>query len=764
MTEWPREPRRRGAPAILCVDRQAAARGDGGAYRASDPEARLCLERAELVTESYQRTEGEPWVLRRAKALAHLLRHGTARLGDDELLAGSFAEVEGGLSLYPELSAGWICWAAETDLAGHVDEGDRRRLGALSAYWREASVEGSIRRDLGLRGLEANGWAAPSAYGPWLWPLGTATPDLEKLFRLGLRGLVAEARWHRAKLSRSAPGYGAKVAFYDAAEVSALAVIDLSERYAALAREEATLAPPGRRERLEELAAVCEWVPAHGPKTFHEALQSLALCHLVSCRLDGGGSGLGHRIDQVLWPYYDRDMAVGRLTRPRAVELLAHLFAKLDGLGYVSPVPASSPADLDRWARTLVVGGLDENGRDAANELSLVVLEASARAERASPRIVVHHHEGAAPALLEAATMAVGAGAPPVAIVIDRVAAPLRLDLAARHLYPEAAARLGLGTISRLRRAGRRRGPASRALGLVLSGPTGEAVHGAVRDLAVEVGRREGLVWGAFRSGLSVTGILDAPRALTAARGWTSGTSSLPALPGIALQGSATSVAFAGVVDLAALAAGQAPRTPLPRGSRQDLEASAERLAAALGAETCRCAELFALFEPIFRERLPRPFASMLTTDALARGQDASERGDGALSEILVLGVEDAAAALAAACGLSDADAALDLLLPRALAAVRSVRDHFGMVFEWADVLEPCEPGKETDHGRSSPRRRSGAGLRRSRERLDPARSDQGAAGLAGSIRDAAARGRWAVELEAGDRAPGGERSAPPAA
>ena len=56
-----------------------------------DPRIKVCLERAELITESYRQTEDEPWILRRAKAVDHLLRNMTIYILDGEQIVGNYA-------------------------------------------------------------------------------------------------------------------------------------------------------------------------------------------------------------------------------------------------------------------------------------------------------------------------------------------------------------------------------------------------------------------------------------------------------------------------------------------------------------------------------------------------------------------------------------------------------------------------------------------------------------------------------------------------
>ena len=51
----------------------------------------LCTEKIRLLTESYKKTEGEPLIVRKSKALAHYLDNKTIYIDDDELIVGNVA-------------------------------------------------------------------------------------------------------------------------------------------------------------------------------------------------------------------------------------------------------------------------------------------------------------------------------------------------------------------------------------------------------------------------------------------------------------------------------------------------------------------------------------------------------------------------------------------------------------------------------------------------------------------------------------------------
>jgi len=68
----------------------------------------LCAERGLLVTEAYQRFQGDPPVLRRAKALAHVLDHMTIYIGEDELIVGNQASAPRAAPVFPEYMVAFL--------------------------------------------------------------------------------------------------------------------------------------------------------------------------------------------------------------------------------------------------------------------------------------------------------------------------------------------------------------------------------------------------------------------------------------------------------------------------------------------------------------------------------------------------------------------------------------------------------------------------------------------------------------------------------
>jgi pyruvate-formate lyase len=70
-----------------------------------------------------------------------------------------------------------------------------------------------------------------------------------------------------------------------------------------------------RKTELMQMAAICRRVPAHAPQTFWEALQAYWFVHVgVITELNPWDAFNPGRLDQHLYPFYEKDLAEGRLT------------------------------------------------------------------------------------------------------------------------------------------------------------------------------------------------------------------------------------------------------------------------------------------------------------------------------------------------------------------------------------------------------------------------------------------------------------------
>ena len=199
-----------------------------------------------------------------------------------------------------------------------------------------------------------------------------------KLYRKGMLDFLADIEASVAALDfeRDPEALDKREALRGMA-LSCEAVMRWAERYAELAESQAAAAAPGRRAELLRIAEVCRRVPAHAPRDFQEALQYYWFCHLsVITELNGWDAYSPGHLDQHLWPFYQRGLADGSLTRDSAKELLECFFIKFNN--HTAPakqgVTAAESGTLTDFAN-INLAGLLRDGADGSNELTHLLLE-----------------------------------------------------------------------------------------------------------------------------------------------------------------------------------------------------------------------------------------------------------------------------------------------------------------------------------------------------------------------------------------------------
>jgi formate C-acetyltransferase len=215
-----------------------------------------------------------------------------------------------------------------------------------------------------------------------------------KVLSRGLAGILADVR---AEIEATHIGDDEalrKVGFLKGCAIALEAGIAYARRYAALARDLAKSAEGQRKAELERMAGICDRVPEHPARDFHEALQSLWFVHaLVYLETRAEGASLG-RADQYLYPYFRKDMDAGVLDTDRAIELVNCLRIKLNGLRQFSGKYFAEGTSGEAQFHNVTLGGQTADGRDATNELSYLFIEAAKRLRAPHPTLSMRMHAG----------------------------------------------------------------------------------------------------------------------------------------------------------------------------------------------------------------------------------------------------------------------------------------------------------------------------------------------------------------------------------
>ena len=356
--------------------------------------------RAILITESYRQTENEPMVIRRAKAFAHILENIPIVIRDLELIVGSTTIAPRGCQTYPEFSYEWL--EAEFDTVEtrsadpfYISEKTKQELKEANAYWKgktTSELATSYMEPETLLAMEHNIFT-PGNY--FYNGVGHVTVKYGEVLAIGFSGIKAKAQAELDKLCLADGDYQKKSRFLDAVMISCDAAIEYARRYARLALKEAEeCTDPVRKRELLQIAQNCANVPEKGATGFYEACQSFWFVQQLLQIESSGHSISPGRFDQYMYPYYQKDMESGKITREFAQELMDCIWVKLNDLNKCRDAASAEGFAGYSLFQNLIAGGQNEEGIDVTNDLSFMSIQASMHVFLPQPSLSVRVWNG----------------------------------------------------------------------------------------------------------------------------------------------------------------------------------------------------------------------------------------------------------------------------------------------------------------------------------------------------------------------------------
>lgn len=384
----------------------------------------ISLERALLYTASHQQTEGEPVILRRAKATAYILDHVNIAIRDEELIAGNRTVKPRAGIMSPEMDPYWLLkeldqFSTRPQDRFEIGEEDKQIYrDVLYPYWEKRSMKDFINSQMTDE--------VKAAVGTQIFSVnqtdkgqGHIIIDYPRLLNNGLGTLVEELREHCAR--------DAQNAFYAAA----LILLEASQRhilrYAALADELAEHSNTLRREELRKMAEISRHNAQHKPQTFWQACQLFWYMNVI-LQYESNASSLSiGRFDQYMLPFYQASLTQG--DEPAFLkEILESLWVKCNDVVLLRSTSSARYFAGFPTGYTALLGGLTESGRSAVNVLSFLCLDAYQSVQLPQPNLGVRVNEFIdRPFLLKTAeTIRLGTGIPQ--IFNDEVVVPAFLN------------------------------------------------------------------------------------------------------------------------------------------------------------------------------------------------------------------------------------------------------------------------------------------------------------------------------------------------
>lgn len=363
-------------------------------YRMEHRTPTICPERAEIITESYKKTEGEPIVIRRAKAFADILSKMTIYIEPDSIIVGNQASANFAAPIFPEYSFNWVI--EELDKFEHrsgdmfyISEDTKDRLRALQPYWQGITHQDEVLRNLPEVNFKAEEQCVLHRGGISMSGDGHIIPNYEFVLENGYGGFakIARRKLENPEITQDQRD------FYEAAIIANEAALIYIKRFSALCIEQASaFERDGDDRRAKELnwmgKQLAEFMEG-GARNYWEAVECVYLTHTLMMIESNGHSFSFGRFDQYVYPYYKADLDAGKITREKALEITTHFFIMCNSLNKIRPWDHTQYSCGYPLYSNLMVGGMKPDGTDGTNDISYLCLEAMNQTLMPEPNLSV---------------------------------------------------------------------------------------------------------------------------------------------------------------------------------------------------------------------------------------------------------------------------------------------------------------------------------------------------------------------------------------
>ena len=391
--------------------------------------------RAKLITESYKQTEGQPIVIRRALAFKHILENIPIIIRDDELIVGSTTIAPRGCQTYPEFSFEWL--EAEFDTVEtreadkfHIDRQVAEEIREANKYWKGKTTSELALSYMAPETIKAMNHNMFTTGNYFYNGVGHVTVKYWEVLEKGYEGIMKDVAIELENTKAGDANYATKSRLLQAMLISCQAVIDYANRYAKRAEEMAAKEHnQTRAAELRQIASNCRRVPAKGATSFYEACQAFWFVQQLLQLESSGHSISPGRFDQYMYPYFKKDMESGAIKREFAQELIDCIWIKLNDLNKCRDAESAKGFAGYSLFQNLIVGGQNEEGIDATNDLSFMCLDASIHVHLPMPSLSIRVWNGSPHELLIRAAEVTRTGVGLPAYYNDEVIIPSLMNM-----------------------------------------------------------------------------------------------------------------------------------------------------------------------------------------------------------------------------------------------------------------------------------------------------------------------------------------------
>lgn len=367
----------------------------------------VSIEQARIITRIYQENESLSIPKKRALSLKAALEELEIGVEKEELIVGNRTKgVRYGV-VFPESGCSWINKEFETlptrpqDKFRIKKEDVKEFKEIIYPYWQDRSLEDVIKENYGE---EINAIAKVVKINQKDHAQGHICPDTKIWLELGPKGLMTKAYEKLKNCDEN------QKEFYECTIIVLEGVCHFMMRYHDYILTMLESLEDDNKKSLQRVADICANLASRPAQSFHEAVQSLWFLFVVLHMESNASSFSPGRMDQYLYPYYQKDIEKGIISKQEALEILECLWLKFNQIVYLRNQHSAKYFAGFPIGFNIAIGGIDENGCNIYNELSLLLLKAQYHLGLPQPNLSVRLNKNSSHELIQEAIKVVAKG------------------------------------------------------------------------------------------------------------------------------------------------------------------------------------------------------------------------------------------------------------------------------------------------------------------------------------------------------------------
>lgn len=365
------------------------------------------IEQARIITRVYQENEHLSIPKKRALSLKAAMEELEIGFEKEELIVGNRTKgVRYGV-VFPESGCSWVNNEFETlptrpQDQFHVREEDIQEFREkIYPYWKGKSMEDVIKHH---GGQEIQSIAKVVKINQKDHAQGHICPDSALWLKMGPLGIMNQAQEKLKTCEES------QKEFYECVVLVMQGACTFMKRYHDMIMENIDEVEEPYQQSLRTVANNCLNLTKRPPETFHEAVQSLWFLFVLLHMESNASSFSPGRMDQYLYPYYQKDIESGKISMEDALDILECLWLKFNQIVYLRNQNSAKYFAGFPIGFNIAIGGEDENGNDTYNELSLLCLQCQYDLGLPQPNLSVRLNRNSSHELMQKAIEVVSKG------------------------------------------------------------------------------------------------------------------------------------------------------------------------------------------------------------------------------------------------------------------------------------------------------------------------------------------------------------------